>query len=293
MADAREIVGPRFKGAAAVRAQILLDRARFSPGEIDGAYGSTLRNAVSSFQKSRDLPASGVVDDATWAALNADTAPALTAYRITPADTAGPYGPLPVDMMDKAGLPSMHHSSIFEALGERFHVSPALLQQLNPDTDWASVDAEIVVPNVTVVPAKVENTDRVVVDASAATVSLYDAAGSLLAQFPATTGSRHDPLPVGNWKINGVARNPVFKYNPKLFWDADDSHAKATIPAGPNNPVGVVWVDLSKPHYGIHGTPEPSKIGKTQSHGCIRLTNWDASTLAESVSPGMRAILQR
>jgi lipoprotein-anchoring transpeptidase ErfK/SrfK len=119
-----------------------------------------------------------------------------------------------------------------------------------------------------------------------------DASGKTYAQFPATMGSEHDPLPLGEWKIKGVAKNPTFHYNPALFWDANPTHAKATIPAGPNNPVGVVWVDLSKEHYGIHGTPEPSKIGKTQSHGCIRLTNWDAMALSQAVSPGMLAVLQ-
>lgn len=293
LTDRREIVGPGYQGAAAVRAQILLDRARFSPGEIDGIYGSTLRNAVSGFQRSRSLPAKGVVDEATWAALNADPAPSLARYRITEIDAAGPYGAVPRDMMDKAKLPALHYSSIHEALGERFHVNPALLQQLNPVADWTRVNQEILVPNVTVLPTAIADADHVVVDKSAATVTVYDAAKKPLAQFPATTGSKHDPLPVGRWKIKGVARNPEFKYNPALFWDAEDDQSKATIPPGPNNPVGVVWVDLSKPHYGIHGTPEPSKIGKTQSHGCIRLTNWDAKTLAESVSPGMRATLQR
>jgi lipoprotein-anchoring transpeptidase ErfK/SrfK len=123
-------------------------------------------------------------------------------------------------------------------------------------------------------------------------VALVDADGKTLAQFPASMGSEHDPLPLGNWKVKGVARNPVFHYNPKLFWDADATQVAAKIPAGPNSPVGVVWIDLSKKNYGIHGTPEPSVIGKTQSHGCIRLTNWDAAALAQAVSPGTPAVLQ-
>ena len=110
--------------------------------------------------------------------------------------------------------------------------------------------------------------------------------------YPASTGSRHDPLPIGDWKIKGVAKHPVFHYNPRLFWDADAGDSKAILPAGPNNPVGVVWVDLSKPHYGIHGTPEPSKVGKTTSHGCIRLTNWSAQEVAQAVKPGMTATLK-
>jgi lipoprotein-anchoring transpeptidase ErfK/SrfK len=133
---------------------------------------------------------------------------------------------------------------------------------------------------------------QVVVDKSDSTVSLVDADGKILAQYPASMGSEHDPLPLGIWKIKSVSKNPVFHYNPALFWDADPSNVKATLPAGPNNPVGVVWIDLSKPHYGIHGTPEPSKIGKTESHGCIRLTNWDALALSQAVSAGMPAILQ-
>jgi lipoprotein-anchoring transpeptidase ErfK/SrfK len=114
----------------------------------------------------------------------------------------------------------------------------------------------------------------------------------VLGQFPASTGSEHDPLPLGEWKVQGIAKNPVFHYNPGLFWDANPAHAKAKIPPGPNNPVGVIWIDLSKEHYGIHGTPEPSKIGKTQSHGCIRLTNWDVTTVSQAVAAGTPVLLQ-
>jgi len=133
---------------------------------------------------------------------------------------------------------------------------------------------------------------KIVVDRSDSSVSLLDAADKMIARYPASSGSKYDPLPVGDWKINGSTLNPVFNYNPKLFWDAKPKSQKARIPAGPNNPVGVVWVDLSKEHYGIHGTPEPSKIGKTESHGCIRLSNWNAIEFAAAVSPGMAAKLQ-
>ena len=126
----------------------------------------------------------------------------------------------------------------------------------------------------------------VVVDRSESSVALVDAAGKVYAQFPASTGSEHDPLPVGEWKINGVARDPTFHYNPKLFWDADPAHAKAKIAAGPNNPVGVVWIDLSKEHYGIHGTPEPGQISRSQSSGCVRLTNFAAQAVATAVEVG-------
>jgi len=273
-----------------LRAQILLDRAHFSPGEIDGSGGSNTRKAIAGFQRSKNLPDSGELDAATWAALDAGGA-ALVNYSLTEADVAGPFEPIPADMMEKSKLPALGYTSVEEALGEKFHASPTLLKKLNPDKDLSQAGTELVVPNVTDIAAPAKAA-KVVVDKSDLTVSLTDAAGTVYAQYPASTGSKNDPLPIGDWKINGVARNPDFYYSPKLFWDANPAHAKAKIPAGPNNPVGTVWVDLSKEHYGIHGTPEPSRISKSQSHGCIRLTNWTANMLAKAVSPGTPALLQ-
>jgi lipoprotein-anchoring transpeptidase ErfK/SrfK len=284
-------IGPGARGAAVLRVQVLLDRAHFSPGEIDAVFGPTLKKAVTGFQKSNGLDSGGSVDEPTWQALNRDSAPVLVTYKLTDADLAGPFAPVPADMMEKAKLTALGYASSAEALGERFHLRPALLQQLNPGKDLARAGEEIVVPNVES-QAPLPEAAKVVVTKSSSTVSLMDAAGKTIAQFPASTGSKHDPLPIGSWKINGVGRNPVFHYNPDLFWDAESDQAKAIIPAGPNNPVGVVWIDLSKKHYGIHGTPEPRSIGQTESHGCIRMTNWDALVLSQMVRPGMPAILQ-
>ena len=290
-ASLRGDVGPKQRNVAVLRVQILLDRARFFPGEVDASFGSNTRVAISGFQKHNGLTASGAMDEPTWAALNSDPEPVLVTYTVTEADIAGPFVQIPADMMDKARLPALGYRDPVEALGEKFHASPALLAELNPGKDLGRAGEAIVVPNLASA-APLAKAARVVVDKSDSTVTLFDAADAVIAQFPASTGSGRDPLPLGEWKILGVARNPEFKYNPKLFWDADPAHAKATIPPGPNNPVGVAWVALSKPHYGIHGTPEPSKIGKTQSHGCIRLTNWNVEAMGHSVSPGLPALLQ-
>ena len=277
--------------AALLRAQVLLERARYSPGEIDARNGTNTRIALTGFQKQNGLEVSGKLDDPTWAALNQDSAPVLVAYTVTAEDVAGPFAEIPTDMMEKSELEALGYSSALEGLAEKFHSSPKLLQQLNPGASFEAAGEELQVPSVESAEP-LAKAAKVVVDKSDSTVSLMDAEDKVLAQFPASTGSEHDPLPIGDWKVQGVAKDPTFHYNPDLFWDADPEHAKAKIPPGPNNPVGVVWVDLSKEHYGIHGTPEPSKIGKTESHGCIRLTNWSIAEVAEAVAPGTPAVLQ-
>jgi lipoprotein-anchoring transpeptidase ErfK/SrfK len=274
---------------AALQTQVMLDRAGYSPGEIDGATGAGTERALDAFKKAGGNTAS----------LPAD---AVTKYRITDQDAAGPFTPnIPEDMVEKSKLTALGYSNVLEMLGERFHVSPNLLKKLNPEARFAAGE-EIQVPNTAAAVAPVGPPRGSQADTSnpAATtitvrkrtsdLTVTDGAGHVLMYAPVTTGSEHDPLPIGEWKVNGVQKDPKFHYNPQLFWDAEPGDSKAMIAAGPNNPVGVVWIDISRPHYGLHGTPEPATVGKTASHGCVRLTNWDAQKLASLVGPGTKVV---
>ena len=297
------------RNADAMAVQVALDRAGFSPGVIDGTIGQQTAKALRGFQEANGLEVTGTLDAGTRAALG-DEAEATRTVMVTGDDAAGPFLKIPESMAERAKLERLNYSSVEEALAEKYHTTPAKLRALNRGATFAA-GSEIIVPAVRPVEIGAASTRgwdgtldnlsvaktqpiaaKVVVDKSDRTVRAFDDTGRLIAQFPASIGSEHDPLPIGEWTINGVGRLPTFHYNPKLFWDAEDGDKKTTLPPGPNGPVGVVWIDLSKDHYGIHGTSEPEMIGRMQSHGCIRLTNWDAAKLAQMVRPGMPAILQ-
>jgi lipoprotein-anchoring transpeptidase ErfK/SrfK len=281
---------PGDRGPGVLRAQIMLARAHFSCGELDAVYGKNLAVTAKAFRENRNLPAGDSIDAAVWTELNSDTAQALVPYTLTTDDVAGPFLEIPKKMEDQARLSTMAYSSPIEEVAEHFHISPALLGRMNPGADLSNAGQPLTVPNVfSPVPGAAA---RVVVSKSESSVRAYDAAGKLIAFYVATIGSEHDPLPLGAWKIRGVSRNPAFHYDPNLFWDASSKDKKTLIRPGPNNPVGLVWIDLSKEHYGIHGTPEPSLVGHAYSHGCIRLTNWDALELASLVKPGVPAELK-
>ena len=296
--------------------QVILDHLGFSPGVLDGRQGKSLVAALKGFQEANGLPMTGEANRATLQALYPHRAwrPTQT-IALTAEMLAGPYvDPLPKDPQLQAKLPALGYRSPMEKLGEMFHTTPAVLLELNSPTTRLVPGSKVVFPNAVPgsraydpklpeewratlgdlnIDAQQPVGAKIVVDKSDEVLRVLDKDGKLVAQFTATMGSSHDPLPIGTWKILGPSYNPPFHYNPDLFWDAKASAKAALLPPGPNGPVGVVWLDLSKPHYGIHGTPEPSTIGRAESHGCIRLTNWDAARLALMIKPGTPAVFQK
>lgn len=295
--------------------QVILDKLGFAPGVLDGKGGQSLVAALRGFQTARRLPVTGKVDAATQRALYPYRAwrPIVT-LTITPEVLKGPFlNPQPKDPAEQAKLPGLYYHSALEALAERFHTTQEVIIALNSPKARLRAGARIVFPNALPTSRAYEGKDagwtqtlsslnvsadqpvaaKVVVDESDGVLMVFDAEERLVAQFPATMGSEHDPLPIGAWTVKGTSYNPPFHYNPDLFWDASSKAEKATLPPGPNGPVGVAWIDISKPHYGIHGTPNPETIGRAESHGCIRLTNWDVARLSLMVKSGVPLTFQK
>ena len=283
-------VGPGATGSRVVRAQILLDRARFSPGEIDGVYGDDLGIAVRGYQDNHGLKPTGTIDAETWRLLDSDAGPLLATYTITQADEKGPFLPIPADVQDKAKMKWLGFETPEEGLGERFHSAPKLLAELNAGKKLDTAGEQITAPNVRRAAGRMAL--RVVVSKSKRTVIAYGAGDKELAQYPATIGDSHDQLPIGHWTVTGVVHYPWYNYDPDHFWNSDPKQAKAVLPPGPNSPAGAAWIGLSIAHYGIHGTPDPGHVRHGESAGCIRLTNWDVDNLSRMVRRGTPVVLE-
>ncbi|TPK74386.1 hypothetical protein FJ527_20175 [Mesorhizobium sp. B2-4-18] len=266
--------------------QVLLDRGGASPGVIDGRFGSNVDKALAAYNQINGSSLKSTDSVGIQAALSQSGGDAFANYTITAEDAAGPYvASIPEDYSQKAQLDRMGFTSVTEALAERFHMDENYLKALNPDANFNRPGTIIKVANF----GKLVSTPvtRIVADKGRKEVFAYDASGKLVAAYPATIGSSDTPSPTGIHAVSRVALDPNYTYNPNINFKQGENNKILTIPPGPNGPVGSVWIALDKPTYGIHGTPEPSKIGKTESHGCVRLTNWDARELAKLVSPGV------
>lgn len=273
---------------ALIRLQVLLDRSRFSPGVIDGLHGDNVAKAIRAYEQANGLDADGKPDEALLSKLTSeDEEPVLTRYTITSEDVDGPFlDSVPEKLEDMAKLDSLSYTSPRELLAEKFHMDEDLLEALNPGVDFAKAGAEITVAKVGQREAK-ETVTRIEVDKAMGALFAYGEGGELTAFYPATIGSGDMPSPTGTHEVRAVASNPKYYYDPeKLNFSGVEAEGLLEIAAGPNNPVGSVWIDLTKETYGIHGTPEPSLIAKSQSHGCVRLTNWDAEELSKMVKKG-------
>ncbi|MDF1609744.1 L,D-transpeptidase [Hoeflea sp. YIM 152468] len=274
---------PEGRSPLAVRVQILLDRAGASPGVIDGYSGENLEKAIRGFEEVNKLPVDGKIDALLWDTLQAMGNDVIVAYTITDDDLSGLSAKLPDDYAELAKLDQIGFTSVQEKLAERFHMDMQFLADLNPGMAFSAGETIAVADPGTDNEAQVAS---LVADKSDARLLAYDATGTLIAIYPVTIGSASTPSPTGSHSVTAVAIDPTYSYNPENFVQGNNKQP-LTLPPGPNGPVGNVWIDLSEPTYGIHGTPHPSRIDKTSSHGCVRMTNWDAGELAHMVSEGV------
>lgn len=279
---------PSGRSALTTKVQVLLDRSGISPGVIDGFKGGMSQSAIMAFERRSGLPIDGVMDPHVWNLLQSFAAlPATKDYTITAEDAQGLADAIPTDYAEKAKMPAMAHTSVAERLGERFHMDEKFIAFLNPGVDLVPGSTIKVVDTGSRMRGSVA---RILVDVNTRRVAGFDANGRLLVDYPATIGSSATPSPSGSHHVKTVALNPNYTYNPQKNFQQGDNDKVLVVPPGPNGPVGTVWIGLSKPTYGIHGTPTPSQLFRNQSMGCVRLTNWDAEELARMVTPETTAV---
>ncbi|WP_349929119.1 L,D-transpeptidase [Acinetobacter sp. A1-4-2] len=269
------------------RAHVMLNNAHASPGAIDGASGKNTLKAIASFQQINGIKPTGILTQETWDALIArqGAKPAFIEYTITDADLKGPYAQtIPHDYALQAKMKGLYYTRVTEMLGEKFHMDEDFLKKLNPKATFKKAGEKIIVANIrNEVP---EDIHLIVAHKGAKQLYLFNSRNQMIGSFPATIGSSDTPSPTGTYKITGVAQNPWYSYSPSNFIQGNNTKP-LSLPPGPNAPVGNIWIGLSKKSFGIHGTPNPSAISKTASHGCIRLTNWDANDLGKKVKSGV------
>ena len=284
MDDVRCAAGalPEDQSAITAKVQTLLDRANVSPGVIDGWWGGMTETAIRDFEMREGLPVDGQMDGDVWAALaGVMDEPVTQRYTIAEED-ADVVGPIPEDYSEKAEYERLAYQRTTEKIAEKFHMDEEFLRQLNPGAGFQPGETiTVMAPGQ---PADATVTDIRIEKASQRLYAMDDT-GRVVASYPVTIGSQETPSPSGTIEVTSITPDPWYNYDPETFVQGDN-HQKLSLPPGPNNPVGVVWIALDKPGYGIHGTPEPSRLFVGASHGCVRMTNWDAEALAEMVEEG-------